>query len=113
MSLEKYNNGIIEKIRNIENEIRNLKYDDKLFHLEHHVNSILDYLGELILQNSIPEMKRKYDSIWNKLDYIKENEVRNTKSAFMKTTKKNAPYIRTTEYAKSLKNAISLIEIEL
>jgi flagellin-specific chaperone FliS len=102
-----------EKIKKQIIDIKQLSSEDKYFRLDDYVKSILNLISELSNLLNDENDKRKYDKIWTNLDYTLDRKVKYAKSAYNKARKKNAPFIRESEYRTMLHDAIKQVELEL
>jgi len=102
-----------EKIKNQIIYIKQLSSEDKYFRLDEYVKSTLNLISQLSNLLNDEKDKRKYDTIWNNLDYTLDRKVKYAKRAFEEARKKNAPLVRESEYRTKLHEAIKMVEFEL
>ena len=104
---------IVKKIKDQINEIEQLSSHDRHFRLSGCVNYILEQLIELIKISNDKNKIQKYENIWRGLNCRNDRDVKFAKLAYDKARKKNARYIRETEYNSQFIKAVRLVKLEL
>ena len=104
---------IIQRIKNTIDEMNDIPYKNPPARLESLTRKILLLLNDLENATSDKTIKADCNLTRSKLSHTLSNEVKWADNAYLKTLKKRAANIRTSEYHIKLHDAIRLIQMDL